>query len=44
MGFDIKEFKKLDAWYKSLASIPGYGENEEGAIALGNLIKSKLAA
>lgn len=34
MGFDFSAVKKLEAWYKSLKSIPGYEENETGAIAV----------
>ncbi|XP_055599484.1 glutathione S-transferase D7-like [Uranotaenia lowii] len=42
IGVDFSELANVKAWYERCQSLPGYEENEEGATAFGNAIKSKL--
>ncbi|CAD0203322.1 unnamed protein product [Chrysodeixis includens] len=42
VGWDISSFSNIQRWVKQCASLPGAEENDEGARAYGEAVKSKL--
>lgn len=42
VGLDVSDYPNLSAWYERCASLPGFSENEKGAITFADFIKSRL--
>jgi glutathione S-transferase len=43
VGLDVSNYPNVTAWYERCASLPGFGENEEGAKLLASFVKSQLS-
>jgi glutathione S-transferase len=41
-GYEISKHQNLSRWYEQCRSLPGFEENENGAIELGKIFESQL--
>lgn len=41
-GYDVSKHEHLNRWYEQCRSLPGFEENEKGAIELGTIFESRL--
>ena len=41
-GLDVGNYPNIAAWYERCSALPGFAENENGAIMLASFLKSKL--
>lgn len=42
VGADLSQYSKLSSWYEKCKTLPGFGENDEGAKVFGLKVKGNL--